>query len=159
MNVTLEVTAFQDPETAPEGDPYDLEVPVEMSLVYSEAGTTWGGDTEAGEKVKDALKMTTYQFSQALESGDIQLYINEVTDPAPTQCWAGEFFVDGEGTVVSEEAAASYIVGFYPDGTDLYVEVGNIPANTAVGDVLNIKLIAVAKGVTVTLPITVEITE
>lgn len=159
VNLSIVITAFVDPEETPTGDPYDMEEALELSLDYNANDMTWGGDTELGEKVKDAFKVTTYQFSQLLESGEMQLYLNEITDPAPAQCWAGEFYVDADGNAVEKEEDAAYVVGFYPAGTELYVEVGNYPAKTAAGSVLKTTLIAVAKGVTVKIPITCNVVE
>lgn len=160
LNVTLEVTAFQDPETAPEGDPYDLEEEVSFTFAHAEE-QQWDANADVSAKVKDALKVTSHQFATMMQSGDIKLYLNEITETPPTQCWEGSFYVDAEGNP-TEEATAACIVGLYPysyaDG-GVTLEAATMPANNQAGQTINTTLIVVGKGVTVTLPITVEITE
>lgn len=158
LNVTLEVTAFVDPETAPEGEPYDLEQTVTFSFVHGET-QQWDGNPEVSAKVKDALKVTTHQFSTMLGTGEIKLYLNEITETPPTQCWEGSFFVDANGKP-SDEANAACIVGLYPypyaDG-GLTLEAATMPANNQAGQTINTTLIVVGKGVTVKIPVTVNI--
>ena len=160
LNVTVEIKAFTDPETTPEGEPYNYEEAVTFTFAHGET-QQWGANAGVSAKVKDALKVTSYQFSTMLASGDIKLYLNEVTETPPTQCWEGSFYVGADGKP-AEEAAAACIVGLYPysyaDG-GLTLEAATMPANNQAGQTINTTLIVVGKGVTVKLPVTVKITE
>ena len=160
INLTIKIVAFVDPETAPEGDPYDHEEEVSFTFAHAEE-QQWDANADVSAKVKDALKVTSHEFATMMKSGDIKLYLNEITETPPTQCWEGSFYVDAEGNP-TEEATAACIVGLYPysyaDG-GVTLEAATMPANNQPGQTINTTLIVVGKGVTVTLPITVEITE
>lgn len=143
----------------PEGDPKDVEKELTFSKAYTNDYA--GLFEDVGELCKDAFKMTTYQIYKALQSGDLKVYVSEVSEEAPkyTGGAAGEYWIDGEGKPCEYAAGVLYL-GFYTDGST-YMEVGtgnHLENCSKEGQTVKTKLIVTCNGAKAVFNITVNIT-
>lgn len=82
IEITVNVVPYDDPETAPTGDPKTLEQTVSLSKAYDNTYSSVQFDIK--EVLRDAFKMTTYQIHRARVSGDLKIYCGEETTEAPS---------------------------------------------------------------------------
>ncbi|PKQ67275.1 DUF4859 domain-containing protein [Labilibaculum manganireducens] len=155
LNVTVNVIAYEDPETAPAGDPEDVVMDVELGKAYSDDYASIQYDVK--EILRNAFKKTTYQIYQAIISGDLKLYEGSVgdTDPVYTSDVPG-YWIKADGTT-GEWAEGLIYLSIGHNETELYLYGGNHPDNAVSGDTVSTKLIAAYNGVTVTLNITYNV--
>lgn len=159
INLTIKLTTFVDSETPPTGTPTDTQKDITFTKPYTSDYAQESADVR--ELLKDAFKMTTYQIYQALQSGDLKVYIGEETSEAPSYTGgaAGEYWIDANGAPC-EYADGVLYVGFYTDGSD-YMEIGagNHPENCSKeGQTVTTKIIVTCNGVKATFNVTVTIT-
>jgi hypothetical protein len=154
LKITINVKAYQDPETAPAGTPKELDRTVTLTKVYSSADAV---QFDVKELLRDAFKKTTYQIHQAIISGDLKLYVGAVstTDPTYTADAPG-YWLDANG------AAAAWAKGFVfcslgHSETELYLYGSNHADNAPAGTTVTTKLIATYNGGTVTFNITFKV--
>ena len=74
IEITVNVVPYDDPETAPTGDPKTLEQTVSLSKAYDNTYSSVQFDIK--EVLRDAFKMTTYQIHRARVSGDLKIYLS-----------------------------------------------------------------------------------
>ena len=75
--VTVVIAAYEDPETAPEGEPASIEKELTITKAWdADWGTT--DELDVKEELRQAFKMTTYQIFSALKSGEMNLWVGEV---------------------------------------------------------------------------------
>lgn len=160
FEITVNIVEFEDPETPPAGDPYETEVNVTLSKPYSNDYAAVEADN-AAETIKDALKMTTYQIYQGILSGDVKVYLNEVTEEDPEYTAGdGEYWIDEDGNSIDWGNGLIY-AGVYTEPSYLGLEMGCHPDNCSPngGHTVNFKLIVTGpNGGKVTFNITAEIT-
>jgi hypothetical protein len=83
LKVTVNVLAYQDPETPPTGEPKAVEKAVELTKPHS--GDYSSVKYDVKDLLRDAFKKTTYQIHQAIMSGELETLSRfEVTETAPT---------------------------------------------------------------------------
>ena len=166
-NITVNITGYQDPETAPTGDPVALEKSYDASQAYA---ADWSANSriDVKEDLREAFKMTTYQIAQAIESNELVLKgVNA----------DGTIYTDGDGNAVSTANypghwfAASGNVTAWGSETDppivycelshtnesLELSIGHHPDNAKSGDTVTIKQIAELNGGSVTFTVTIKI--
>lgn len=158
INLTIKLTTFVDPETPPSGTPTDIQKDITFTKPYTSDYAQEAEDVR--DLLKDAFKMTTYQIYQALQSGDLKVYIGNETagDPSYTGSGAGEYWIDGDGAPCEYATGVLYI-GFYTDGSE-YMEIGtgNHPDNCSKeGQTVTTKMIVTCNGAKATFNVTVNI--
>ncbi|WP_346860740.1 DUF4859 domain-containing protein [uncultured Draconibacterium sp.] len=157
LNITITVTGYVDPETAPEGDPEALVIDIELTKPYTDDYASVTADIR--ETLRNAFKMTTYQIHQAINSGELKLYQGEVSETEPSYTAdAPGYWLKADGTI-GEWAESKVWCSIGHNETDLYVYGGNHPGNAVAGDVVTTTLIATYNGGSVTINITFTITE
>lgn len=155
LNVTVNVIAYEDPETAPAGDPEDVVMDIELGKAYSDDYASVQYDVK--EILRNAFKKTTYEIYQAIISGDLKLYEGSVvdTDPVYTSDVPG-YWIKSDGTT-GEWAEGLIYLSIGHNESEIYLYGGNHPDNAVSGDTVSAKLIAAYNGVTVTLNITYNV--
>ncbi len=162
--ITVIITSYEDPETAPEGTPASIEKDITLAKVYD---AEWGATEEIDvkEDLRQCFKMTTYQIFSALKSGEMNMWVGEVgkdagedglaqyTADAPGY-WLGS---EGQRVTWGEEAVAYINLGISEESLAFYG--GNHPENCSPnGTVIKTKLIVEKGGVTATFNVTFNIT-
>ncbi len=163
--ITVTIKEYEDPETAPEGEPASIEKDITLTKPYD---AEWG-DTEpldVKEELRQCFKMTTYQIFKALKSGEMKLWVGEIGNKANEEtgepAYTGEapgWWLNGEGAPVSygEESVAYVFLGIAEDALTFYG--GNHPENCSPnGQTIKTKYIIEYNGVTATYNITFNIT-
>ena len=162
--VTVVIAAYEDPETAPEGDPESMEKDITITKAWdADWGTT--DELDVKEDLRQAFKMTTYQIFSALKSGEMKLWVGEIGNMANedgTPAYTGEapgWWLNGEGAPVSwgEEAVAYVFLGASEESLTIFG--GNHPENCSPnGQTITTKYIIEYNGTTVTYNVTFDIT-
>jgi hypothetical protein len=157
LNITITVTGYVDPETAPEGDPEALVIDIELEKPYTDDYASVTADIR--ETLRNAFKMTTYQIHQAISAGELKLYQGEVSETEPSYTAdAPGYWLKADGTI-GEWAEGKVWCSIGHNETNLYIYGGNHPGNAVAGDVITTTLIATYNGGSVTINITFTITE
>lgn len=163
VEIHVKIVAYQDPETKPEGDPYETSKDVTFSKPYSDDYASVENE-EVIATIKDALKVTTYELFKGVNDGSIKVYLNEVTeeDPAYT-AGTGEYWIDANGNSVNYGSGSEILyTGLYCESeTYVSLEAGCHPENVSptATTTVSYKLIVVgANGGKVTINITATIT-
>ena len=163
--ITVTIKAYEDPETAPEGEPASIEKDITLTKAYD---AEWGATDELDvkEELRQCFKMTTYQIFNALKSGEMKLWVGEIGNKANEEtgepAYTGEapgWWLNGEGAPVSygEESVAYVFLGIAEDALTFYG--GNHPENCSPnGQTIKTKYIIEYNGVTATYNITFDIT-
>lgn len=158
VDVKVVIEGYQDPETAPAGDPESIERNLTFSIAYN---TDYAAVTEdVREELRQAFKMTTYEIFSALKSGDMKVYAGEVTEEDPSYtAGTGEYWLNAEGKSCAWAEGVAYM-GFVSTETSLEFEAGHHPENVSPteGAVVITKFIVVCKGVTATYNVTFTVT-
>lgn len=155
LKVTINVKAYQDPETAPTGTPKAVEKTIELTKSYSNDNASVKVDIK--DVLRDAFKKTTYQIHQAIISGDLKLYQGAVTETAPT--YTGEapgYWLKADGTAI-EWSKGVVMCSIGHKETELYLFGVNHPDNAVAGTTVSTKLIATYNGGSVTFNITFKV--
>jgi hypothetical protein len=158
------ISAYQDPETAPEGEPASIEKDITLTKTYD---ADWGATEELDvkEELRQDFKMTTYQIFSALKSGEMKMWVNEIGNMANEEtgapAYTGEapgWWLNAEGAPVAwgAEAVAYVFLGISEESLAFYG--GNHPDNcTPAGANIKTKYIIEYKGTTATYNITFDI--
>lgn len=157
LNIAVEITAYQDPETPPAGSPVDIVETLTFTKPYDTDYIAVSEDVK--ELLRNAFKMTTYQIFSALNSGDLKVYMQtEGTEPAYTGSGAGEYWIDGQGDV-TEYATGVLYIGLSASETGLVIAGGNHPDNcNPAGQVITTKMIITCNGAKAVFNITYNVT-
>ena len=165
MNIiTVIIVGYEDPETAPEGEPESIEKDITITKPYD---AEWGSTDELDvkEELRQAFKMTTYQIFSALKSGEMKLWVNEIGNMANedgTPAYTGEapgWWLNSNGEPVSwgDEAVAYVFLGISEESLTIFG--GNHPENCSpAGQTITTKYIIEYNGTTVTYNVTFDIT-
>jgi hypothetical protein len=155
LNITVKILGFQDPETAPTGNPIATSINVELSKAYSEDYATVTFDVK--ETLRNAFKMTTYQIHKAIASGELKLYQGEVTEAAPTYTAdVPGYWLKADGTPGAWAESLAWCSLGHTE-TTLFLVGGNHPGNGVAGSTVTSKLIATCNGGSVTINLTFKI--
>lgn len=157
LEITVNLVGYQDPETAPTGDPEDVEKDFDMTKAWD--NTHGSIQVDVKEILRNAFKMTTYQIYSAILSGDLKVYLNEVSDEDPSYTAAAPgYWMGADGIAVEyAEGVIWWSIGY--SETELYLYGGNHPGNSVAGDVVKTKFIVVCNGAKATFNITYTLTE
>lgn len=162
--ITVVVSAYEDPETAPTGEPESIEKDITLSKVYD---NDWGAtdDFDVKEDLRQAFKMTTYQIYSAIKSGELKMWIDEVGSPADeagNPAYTGEapgYWLDMDGHAASWGSGSEFVYVFLGcSETELFFYAANHPELfPAEGGSMKVKYIIELNGVTATYNITFNI--
>lgn len=160
FTINFSCIAYQDPETAPSGTPTTdtvLDFTIEKSWDNTYANVTY----DVKEALRNAFKMTTYQIFQAALSGDLKVYVDEVSEEAPSYTsdnGSGKagYWLTGEGKV-GQWAESQVFCCFGSSETELWMYAGNHPDNCVPNTTVTTKYIITCNGGKVTMNITVKI--
>ena len=162
--ITVIISAYEDPETAPEGEPASIEKDITLTKAFD---ADWGATDEfdVKEDLRQCFKMITYQIFSALKSGEMNMWVGEVgadanedgtaayTADAPGY-WLGS---EGQRVVWGEEAIVYLNLGISEESLAFYS--GNHPENcNPNGQTIVTKMIVEKDGITATFNITIDIT-
>ena len=163
--ITVNVVAYEDPETAPVGNPESIEKDITLTKVYdNEWGATDNFDVK--EDLRQAFKMTTYQIYSAIKSGELKMWIDEVGKPADdagNPAYTGEapgYWLDMEGQAAAWGSGNELVYVFLGcSETELFFYAANHPELfPAEGGSMKVKYVIECNGVTATYNITFNIT-
>jgi hypothetical protein len=156
LKITVNVAAYEDPETPPAGNPETIDQDIVLTKPWSDDYASVNADVR--DVLRNAFKMTTYQIHQAIVSGDLKVYLNEITNDAPSYTAdVPGYWINADGNAC-EWADGVIWCSIGHDNTDLYLYGGNHPDNAAAGDVVKTKMIVVCNGGQVNFNITFNIT-
>jgi len=82
VDVKVKVTAFEDTEDKPAGDPASAEVSYTAEKAWDNEYKAVTVDVK--DAIKNAFKMTCYEAYQAYQAGTLKLYAVEVSEDAPS---------------------------------------------------------------------------
>lgn len=162
--ITVNIKEYEDPETAPTGDPASITKDITLSKTYD---NEWGATApfDVKEDLRQAFKMTTYQIFKALKSGEMKLWVAEVgkdagEDGAPQYTadapgyWLGK---DGQRVTWGDEAIVYLNLVITEESLEFVG--GNHPDNCSpTGQTVKTKYIIEKDGITATFNITIDIT-
>ncbi|MBR2777377.1 MAG: DUF4859 domain-containing protein [Prevotella sp.] len=162
--ITVNIAAYEDPETAPEGEPESIEKEITLTKTWD---ADWGATEpfDVKEDLRQAFKMTTYQIFSALKSGEMKLWVGEVgadagedglpqyTADAPGY-WLG---AEGQRVTWGEEAIVYLNLAISEESLEFIS--GNHPENCdPTGQTITTKFIVEKDGITATYNITIDVT-
>lgn len=161
--ITVNIKEYEDPETAPTGDPASITKDITLSKTYD---NEWGATApfDVKEDLRQAFKMTTYQIFKALKSGKMKLWVAEVgkdagEDGAPQYTadapgyWLGK---DGQRVTWGDEAIVYLNLVITEESLEFVG--GNHPDNCSpAGQTIKTKFIIEKDGVTATYNVTFEV--
>jgi len=156
FEITVKVVAYEDPETPPEVDPETIDKDIELTKPWSDDYASVSVDVK--DVLRNAFKMTTYQIHKAIGSGDLKVYLNEITndDPSYTADVPGYWMDAGGNACGWADGVIWCSIGH--DNTDLFLYGGNHPDNATPDEVVKTKMIVVCNGGQVNFNITFNIT-
>lgn len=147
LEVTVNVLAYQDPETPLAGVPEEKNISVELAKNYTDDFANVQSDIK--DVLRNAFKMTTHQLHWARFNGDLKVYCKTETEAEP------EYTADTPGYWLNETGNVTK----YGDGsicwislgsteTELYLYGGNHPESVSptVGATVNTTYIITCKG-------------
>lgn len=156
LKITVNVVSYEDPETPPAGEPESVELNIELTKPWDDTYSTVEKDLK--EILREAFKMTTYQIHQAIETGDLKVYLNEITEEVSYTADVPGYWITSEGEPGGwGESLVWCSIGH--SETSLYLYGGNHSGNAIPGDVISTQMIIVCNGVEVTINITFTLTE
>lgn len=157
IHVTMNYLELTDTEEKPGTTPADLTKDITLTKDWS---SSWDAATyDAHDDLCNAFNMTTYELSKALEAGEINIYLNEVTDGAPNYTAnTGGYWINGDGQVTTYETNSYIYTVLSFDITEhaIVIEMGNYPSETMCpkGITLSYKFIITNGTTTVTYNVT-----
>jgi len=159
LEITINFQEYDDPETAPEGDPVSFEKDITITKAYSNDYATVTYE-DLQDELRNAFKMTTYQIYKAILSGDLKVYVQESSEEAPTYTAdAPGYWINADGNSSAWAEGVVWLSISYSE-TALTLYGGNHPDNCSpAGQAVTTKYIIVCNGVTATYNVTFNITE
>ncbi|MFT4071325.1 MAG: DUF4859 domain-containing protein [Dysgonamonadaceae bacterium] len=144
FRITVNVIAYEDPETPPAGAPATIEKNITWSKPWS---NDYASVQESiRETLRNAFKMTTYQIHKAIASKEMKVYLNTESTEDPTYTGdAPGYWINKAG----ESAAWAEGIVWCSIGhseTELYLYGGNHPDNAVAGDAVSTKMIVTCNG-------------
>ena len=156
------ITAYEDPETAPEGEPASIEKDITVTQAWND--TYAAVEYDVREELRQAFKMTTYQIYSAIKSGDLKMWIDEVGSPANEDGTPGYtggapgYWLDANGKAVGYGDGLVY-GELHCSEESLVLAFGNHPENFSPnGGQVMTKYVIELNGVTATYNITYDVT-
>ena len=127
LKIKVNVQAYQDPETRPEGQPVIIEKEITLTKKYDDTYSSVEYDVK--ELLRDAFKMTTYEIFSEKQNGDLKMYLNVAAEEEPEYTSdAPGYWIDAEGNP-SKYADGIIWCSLGGNETNLYLYGGNHPGN------------------------------
>ena len=157
FNVTVNVLEYEDPETAPEGDPTtDTVIDVVIDKAWDNTYSNVKFDVK--DVLREAFKMTTYQIHKAKNSGDLKIYIDEVSEEEPSYTSdVPGYWLDAEGKSVGWGETSLVFACLGSNETELWLYAGNHPESCVPNTTVTTKYLICCNGGMVTANITVNV--
>lgn len=157
INITVNIIAYQDPETAPEGEP-TTDTVVDIVIDKAWDNTYSNVQYDIKDVLREAFKMTTYQIHKAKLAGDLKIYVDEVSEEEPSYTsdipgyWLN---ADGKSINWGAESLVFVCLGSLEDSLWLYA--GNHPDSCVPNTSVTTKYLICCNGGMVTANITVNV--
>lgn len=142
LNIAVKIVGYQDPETAPEGTPYEKTIELTIEKAWSSEAFTESFDMK--EALRDIFKMTTYQLYKAKLDKTLKMYLGEETAEDPTYTAnAPGYWIDVMGKATKWGTGSEAVwAELQMNETTINLAVGNAPDNCDPnGVVIPVKLI------------------
>lgn len=156
LKITINVIRYTDPETPPTGTPENIEKDISFTKPWSDDYAIV--EQNVKDVLRQAFKMTTYQIHKAIVSGDLKVYLQEVTSEKPQYTADVPGYWMDKGGKVCKWADGVVYCSLGNDYTKLYLYGGNHPGNAVAGDVVKTKMIITCNGGQVSFNITFSLT-
>lgn len=157
LNITVNIIAYEDPETPPAGDPTsDTVIDVTIEKPWDDTFSNVQYDVK--NVLREAFKMTTYQIHTARIKGDLKIYCGTVTeeDPSYTSDVPG-YWLNAAGEACSYGSDSQVFCCLGSSETELWLYAGNHPENCIPNTTVTSKYIITCNGGAVTVNLTVKI--
>lgn len=157
LNITVNIVAYEDPETAPEGEPTtDTVLDVTIEKPWDDTFSNVQFDVK--DVLRNAFKMTTYQIHRARVSGDLKIYCGEISDEEPTYTSdVPGYWLNAAGEVCSYGTESTVFCCLSSSETALWLYAGNHPTSCVPNTTVNSKYIISCNGGLVTVNLTVKV--
>lgn len=142
VKITYNIKTIADEETAPSGDPTTITKDIVMENDWNDSYTMVQYDIK--EDLRQAFKMTTKTICDAIEAGEVKLYINDVTEEDPTYTadspgyWLTK---DGESTTWGSDSWIYISLGRSAADAQLYLYGSNHPNYGREGGDIHVKYV------------------
>ena len=160
--ITVVIIGYEDPETAPEGEPASTSKDITVTQAWND--TYAAVEYDVKEELRQTFKMTTYQIFSAIKSGDLKMWIDEVGSPANENGTPGYtggapgYWLDANGKAVGYGDGLVY-GELHSSEESLVLAFGNHPENFSPnGGQVKTKYVIELNGVTATYNITYDVT-
>lgn len=157
INITVDIIAYEDPETPPAGEPVTDAV-LDITIEKSWDDTFSNVQFDVKDALREAFKMTTYQIHKAKLSGDLKIYCGELSENEPeyTSDVPG-YWLNAAGEVCSYGAESVVFCCLGSSETALYMYAGNHPTSCVPNTTVTSKYLISCNGGLVTVNLTVKI--
>lgn len=157
LNITVNIIAYEDPETPPTGDP-TMDKVLDVTIEKSWDDTFSNVQFDVKDVLREAFKMTTYQIHKARISGDLKIYCGEVSEKDPTYTSdAPGYWLNAAGEVCSYGTESVVFCCLGSSETALYLYAGNHPDSCLPNTIVTSKYIISCNGGLVTVNLTVKV--
>jgi hypothetical protein len=157
LTITVNVEAYQDPETAPEGAvETDREIDVTITKAWDDTYSNVQFDVK--DVLRNAFKMTTYQIFSAKNDGSLVIYCGAITDEEPTYTSdTPGYWLDKDGAACTWGDDSQVFCCLGGSETELYLYAGNHPSTCVPGTTVNSTYYITCNGGVVKVNLTIEI--
>ena len=160
--ITVVIKEYEDPETAPEGEPASIEKDITLTKNWD---ADWGDTSlDVKEDLRQCFKMTTYQIFQALKSGEMKMWCGEKGKDADEEgnpqytADAPGYWLGSDGQRVSWGEEAIVYLNLVTSEESLEFYTGNHPENcNPAGQTIKTKMIIEKGDITATYNVTIGI--
>ena len=157
LKIKITISAYQDPETRPSGNPTTIEQDITFTKAYDDTYSSQQLDVK--EVLRDAFKMTTYEIFSAKQNGELKVYLGEETEEEPSYTAdAPGYWINGDGEA---SGWGDGIIWCSLGGNEesLYLYGGNHPGNCDPnGQTVTTKMIITCNGGKAIFNITYNVT-
>lgn len=157
LNITVNIIAYEDPETPSTGEPTTDKV-LDVTIEKAWDNTFSNVQFDVKDALREAFKMTTYQIHQARISGDLKIYCGEVSEDEPTYTSdVPGYWLNAAGEVCSYGTESVVFCCLGSSETSLYLYAGNHPDSCLPNTTVTSKYIISCNGGLVTINLTVKV--
>lgn len=159
LNITVDIIAYEDPETPPAGVPVTdavIDVVIEKSWDNTYSNVRY----DVQDALRNAFKMTTYQIHMAKVKGELKIYCGELSgeNPSYTSDTPG-YWLNSAGAVCSWGSDSMVFCCLGSSETALWLYAGNHPESCTPNTTVTTKYLICCNGGMVTANTTVKVGE
>lgn len=157
LNVTVNIVAYEDPETPPTGEPTtDTVLDVTIEKPWDDTFSNVQFDVK--DVLRNVFKMTTYQIHKAKISGDLKIYCGEVSEEEPTYTSdTPGYWLNVAGEVYSYGTESVVFCCLGSSETALWLYAGNHPTSCVPNTTVTTKYIISCNGGALTVNLTIKV--